>query len=166
MWIAPDGSRVRAEYLVAGYGNGAALPEDAKQLVRRLAALEEEFASFLPTGRPMLLMNGSDHLRPQPWLGRVVAEANQLQDEFDLDDLVAGGLPGRYRLRGAGRVAGELRSGFRANVLMGVGSNRVDVKQAAARAERALERLAEPLSALFVPADAVAVQPSSTWPGP
>ena len=29
---------------------------------------------------------------------------------------------------------------------MGVASNRVDVKQAAARAERALERLAEPLS--------------------
>ena len=36
---------------------------------------------------------------------------------------------------------------------MGVGSNRVDVKQAAARAERALERLAEPLSALFLPAE-------------
>jgi hypothetical protein len=34
-----------------------------------------------------------------------------------------------------------------------VASNRVDVKQAAARAERALERLAEPLSALFLPAD-------------
>ncbi len=28
-------------------------------------------------------MNGSDHLMPQPWLGRVVAEANDLQDEFD-----------------------------------------------------------------------------------
>ena len=83
-WTAPDGSSVRAEYLVAGYGNGAALPEDAKQLVRRLAALEEEFASFLPVDGPMLLMNGSDHLRPQPWLGRVVSEANEAQDEFDL----------------------------------------------------------------------------------
>ena len=30
VWTAPDGSSVRAEYLVAGYGNGAALPEDAK----------------------------------------------------------------------------------------------------------------------------------------
>ena len=29
-WRAPDGSSVRAEYLVAGYGNGAALPDDAK----------------------------------------------------------------------------------------------------------------------------------------
>ena len=34
---------------------------------------------------------------------------------------------------------------------MGVASNRVDVKVAAARAERALERVAEPASALFLP---------------
>jgi hypothetical protein len=40
---------------------------------------------------------------------------------------------------------------------MGVASNRVDVKQAAARAERALEQLAEPLSALF--------RPAADWPG-
>src|SRR3546814_11099255 len=52
---------------------------------------------------------------------------------------------------------GELRSGARANLLMGVASNRVDVKQAAAVAERPLERLAEPLSALFLPA--------AEWPG-
>ena len=81
---APDGSSVRAEYLVAGYGNGAALPDDAKALVRRLQAHLEEFGAFLRPGDPLLLMNGSDHLRPQPWLGRVVAEANQAQDEFDL----------------------------------------------------------------------------------
>ena len=40
---------------------------------------------------------------------------------------------------------------------MGVASNRVDVKQAAAVAERSLERLAEPLSALFLPPE--------SWPG-
>jgi hypothetical protein len=45
---------------------------------------------------------------------------------------------------------GELRSGARANLLMGVGSNRVDTKQLAARAERALEQLAEPLATLFL----------------
>ncbi len=44
---------------------------------------------------------------------------------------------------------GELRSGARANLLMGVASNRVDVKVAAATAERSLERLAEPLDALW-----------------
>ena len=35
-WEAPDGSTVRAEYLPVGYGNGAALPDDAKALVRRV----------------------------------------------------------------------------------------------------------------------------------
>ena len=29
-------------------------------------------------------MNGTDHQRPQPWLGRVVAEANQIQGDFEL----------------------------------------------------------------------------------
>jgi hypothetical protein len=46
-----------------------------------------------------------------------------------------------------------LRSSARANLLMGVASNRVDVKQAAARVERNLERRAEPLCALFMAAD-------------
>ncbi len=151
-WASPDGSSVRAEYLVAGYGNGAALPDDAKALVRRLKAHLEEFGEFIHPGDPLLLMNGSDHLRPQPWLGRVVAEANQAQGEFDL---AVSSLPDYLRsapTEGLPEWRGELRSGFRSNLLMGVGSNRVDVKQASARAERALERLAEPLSALFLPA--------------
>ena len=108
---------------------------------------------------PLLLMNGTDHQRPQPWLGRVVAEANQIQDEFELTISLPARLP-RAALRPTDLPEwhGELRSGARSNLLMGVGSNRVDVKQAAARAERSLERLAEPLSALFLPPDA--------WPAP
>ncbi|MGH9181598.1 MAG: alpha-mannosidase, partial [Acidimicrobiales bacterium] len=77
-WEAPDGSAVRAEYLPRGYGNGAALPDDAEALVRRIAVHEDEIGSFLLDG--LLLMNGTDHQLPQPWLGRVVAEANAIQD--------------------------------------------------------------------------------------
>jgi mannosylglycerate hydrolase len=157
-WTAPDGSSVRAEYLVAGYGNGAALPEDAKQLIRRLGALEDEFASFLIDDGPMLLMNGSDHLRPQPWLGRVVAEANALQDDYELSISSLSEYLATTSDEGLVDWHGELRSGFRSNVLMGVASNRVDVKQAASRAERSIEQLAEPLSALFVDAE--------RWPAP
>jgi mannosylglycerate hydrolase len=158
VWYAPDGSRVRAEYLVAGYGNGAALPEDAKALGRRVRTLTEEFASFLHPDDPLLVMNGTDHQRPQPWLGRVVGEFNELQDEFEL---TISSLPDY--LEGAPTTDlpewhGELRSGARSNLLMGVTSNRVDVRQAGARAERWIERMAEPLSALFLPATA--------WPGP
>jgi len=149
-WEAPDGSAVRAEYLPVGYGNGAALPDDAKALVRRISDNVDEVAEFL-TG-DLLCMNGSDHLMPQPGLGRVVAEANDLQDDY-LFEVTS--LP-RYLARGTSdgltTVQGELRSGYRANMLMGVTSNRVDVKRQGALAERELERRAEPLSALFRPA--------------
>ena len=160
-WEAPDGSRVRAEYLFEGYSNGASIPDDAKALVRRIAAMEEELGDALLAGpagpgghkASLLFMNGTDHEVPQPWLGRVVAEANEIQDDYHL---VVTSLPeylATAPTEGLPTWRGELRSGARANVLMGVASNRVDVKQAAAHAERALERLAEPLSALLLPAE-------------
>jgi len=97
-------------------------------------------------------MNGADHQRPQPFLGRVVAEANAAQDDFRLAITSLPTYLAGAPTEGLPTWKGELRSGARANLLMGVLSNRVDVKQAAARAERSLERRAEPLSALFMPA--------------
>jgi alpha-mannosidase len=88
----------------------------------------------------------------------VVFEANEIQDDFEL---TISSLPAYLENAPAEDLPtwhGELRSGARANLLMGVGSNRVDVKQAAARAERSLEQLAEPLSALFLPPE--------QWPAP
>lgn len=153
-WEAPDGSRVRAEYLYGSYSNGRDLPDDAKQLVARAQSYELELGDARLPGGSLLLMNGTDHQMPQPWLGRVVAEANELQDEYHfavssfpeyLVDQPSDGLI---------TITGELRSGARANVLMGVASNRIDVHQACAIAERAIEQRAEPLSALLLPADA------------
>ena len=142
-WVAPDGSEVRAEYLPVGYGNGAALPDDAKALVRRTRDNVAELDDFV--SGDLLCMNGSDHLMPQPWLGRVVAEANDLQDEFAFEVTSLPRYLARARRDNLVRVEGELRSGFRANMLMGVTSNRVDVKRLGAVAERELERRAEPL---------------------
>ncbi len=157
-WRAPDGSTVRAEYLPVGYANGAATPHDAGALVRRVAVHDAEVAAFLGSPvTPLLWMNGTDHQAPQPWLPGVVDEANRSQDDLalaisSLPEHLAGaptdGLP---------TWAGELRSGARANLLMGVLSNRVDVKVAAARVERALERRTEPLCALWLA--------GPRWPG-
>jgi mannosylglycerate hydrolase len=149
IWEAPDGSAVRAEYLPVGYGNGAALPDDAKALVRRTSDNVAEVADFLIDD--LLVMNGSDHLLPQPWLGRVVAEANDLQDEFAFEITSLARYLAHGATEGLETVHGELRSGARANMLMGVTSNRVDVKRLGALAERELERRAEPLAALFQP---------------
>ncbi|HEV3451673.1 MAG TPA: glycoside hydrolase family 38 C-terminal domain-containing protein [Acidimicrobiia bacterium] len=151
-WEAPDGSRVRAEYLYGSYSNGRDLPEDAKALVGRAHGYELELGDArLPDGA-LLLMNGTDHQLPQPWLGRVVAEANAIQDDYRF---VVTSLPEYLPTQPTAGLAtwpGELRSGARASVLMGVASNRVDVHRACAVAERALELRAEPLSALLRPA--------------
>lgn len=147
-WEAPDGSTVRAEYLPTGYGNGAALPDDAKELVRRISDHEQEIAAFLIG--PMLVMNGSDHLMPQPALGRTVAEANAIQDRFRFEIMSLPEYLTTAPRSNLARWRGELRSGARANVLMGVTSNRVDVKRAAGTAERAVERRAEPYAALYL----------------
>jgi mannosylglycerate hydrolase len=153
-WEAPDGSTVRAEYLPTGYSNGATLPDDAKALVERLEGHLEEVGDLV--GNQLLCMNGSDHLSPQPWLGRVVAEANQIQDGLDLRVTSLPEYLATASTDGLLHWKGELRSGFRADMLMGVTSNRVDVKRLGESAVRELERRAEPLAALF--------QEPSEWP--
>jgi mannosylglycerate hydrolase len=151
-WVSPDGSRVRAEYLPVGYASGAFLPKEPDELVRRLAAHEKEIAGFIGPDGPILLMNGGDHQDPQAWMPNLVAKTNSAQDHFELYTTALAsflaGLPDPEQC-----WAGELRSGARAPLLMGVLSNRVDVKQAAVSAEATLERLAEPLAALWLPPD-------------
>jgi alpha-mannosidase len=148
-WEAPDGSTVRAEFLPGGYGNGATLPDDAKELVAMVTRFEAEHAGVLVGD--VLWMNGTDHMKPRPWLGRVVAEANAIQDDLRFVVTSLAEHLAAAPLEGLPRWHGELRSGAYSNLLMGVVSNRVDVRRAAAAAERSLERLAEPLSALFLP---------------
>lgn len=149
LWFAPDGSEVRAEYLPEGYGNGASLPDTGAELVEMVRRFEQAHGDALIG--PILWMNGTDHLMPQPRLAHVVAEANAVQNDYELMITGLAAHLGAAPVDGLPSWQGELRSGARANLLMGVASNRVDVKQAAARAERTLERVAEPLSALFLP---------------
>ena len=148
MWEGPDGSVVRTELLPVGYGNGAALPEDPNALVRRVNDHIEEVRSYLFDD--LLLMNGSDHLHPQPFLGATIEEANRRQKDLVFEVTTLPDYLATVPRDGLERWKGELRSGFRANVLMGVTSNRVDVKRANFLAERALERRAEPFAALFL----------------
>jgi mannosylglycerate hydrolase len=158
-WESPDGSVVRAQYLPDGYSNGATLPDDAKELIGLMARFEATYGT-LAGGRddgPLLWMNGTDHQMPRPWLGRVVAEANTIGDDYAIEVGSMADYLAAAPTEGLDRVVGELRSGARANLLMGVASNRVDIHQASAAGERALERLAEPLSALWLAPD--------RWPG-
>ncbi|MGH9120761.1 MAG: alpha-mannosidase, partial [Acidimicrobiales bacterium] len=157
-WSSPGGASVRAEYLPVGYSAGAALPLDADQLVARVEAYAAEVGALYPDpDQPILLMAGGDHQLAGAGLPASLDKANRAQEGVALELC---SLPAYLAARPEGELPaweGELRSGARANLLMGVASNRVDVKQAAARAERALERLAEPLAATWLPPE--------RWPG-
>jgi mannosylglycerate hydrolase len=146
VWEAPDGSDVVTEYLPAGYDNAAYL--------------------FDVPGPPSLDVFED---RYRPWfgaddiLGMVGTDHMPLVRNFSERLPAAGAATGTLAdyLRGAtgdglGRWRGELRSAARANLLPGVVSARVDLKAACARAERWLERYAEPLQTLY----------GDTWPEP
>ncbi len=145
-WTAPDGSTVEATYLVGGYGNGAYLFDVPDRLPAKLA----EYARLnrdMYGERSVLAMYGTDHAVPSPRLADLIDEVNAADGPVSvrmetLADYVAAQEPTDAAW------TGELRSGIRANMLMNVISARVDLKAAAARAERALERYAEPLTAL------------------
>ena len=158
-WESPDGSWVRAEYMPSGYGNAAgmfAVPDK----------LEAAAARFLEWSRPwfgddpVLAMYGTDHAAPVPELAALVSRLNEVHAASNMTI----GTLSRYVSEAPSLTPddpcwrGEMRSGARANVLMGVASARIDIKQAAGRAETLLERYAEPVTALHVAREA--------WPTP
>ena len=145
VWEAPDGSTVVTEYLPAGYGNAAYLfdvpgPVD-------LSPFEERFSPWF-RGDPVLGMVGTDHMPLARDLKERVPDGATVGT---LADYLADASPG-----GLSHWRGEMRSAVRANLLPGVVSARIDLKAACARAERWLERYAEPLQALY----------GGDWPAP
>jgi mannosylglycerate hydrolase len=159
-WRSPDGSTVRAEYLPVGYSNGAHLPEDPAALAGRLRAEEAVQAPFLD-GSPLLVMAGTDHQVPQAGLPGALDALDRTSGPrlraFPMASLTS---LERYLAEASTEAlpswSGELRSSARANLLMGVVSNRTDIRAAAAKTERWVERMAEPLATLW--------SPTSAWP--
>jgi alpha-mannosidase len=149
-WSAPDGSTVRAEYLPFGYTNAALLLELPDRLSERLRQLDERMEPYLTDGDGLLAMYGEDHSRPLADLMDVLAAINLTQRSYEVRTATLAGYVGQVTAGHDGLPAwrGELRSGARANLLMGVLSARIELKAALGRAERLLERYAEPLQAL------------------
>ena len=152
-WVAPDGTTVRTEYLPGGYGNAAGLVDNPALVSRRAADLAERLSAWRTAGipdTPMLAMYGADHGAPAANTPDLLATAAEqaglglrlgtLTDYFATQPADVAGLP---------EVRGELRSHARANILPGVYSVRAHLKQAMGRAERCVERYAEPLAALW-----------------
>jgi alpha-mannosidase len=154
-WESPDGSWVRAEYLPAGYGNAAGMFAAPDRLDAAAGRFLEWAAPWFD-GDPVLAMYGTDHTAPVPELAGLVSRLNEVHAASAMRiDTLAGYLAAAPALTPSDPCwRGEMRSGARANVLMGVASARIDIKRAAGSAERLLERYAEPLTALHVAPDA------------
>jgi mannosylglycerate hydrolase len=146
VWEAPDGSAVVTEYLPAGYGNAAYLFDVPGP--PSLDVFEERYRPWFGAD-DILGMVGTDHM----------PLVRDFSERLPAAGVVTGTLADYLRGasgQGLPHWRGELRSAARANLLPGVVSARVDLKAACARAERWLERYAEPLQTLY----------ADEWPEP
>jgi alpha-mannosidase len=145
VWQAPDGSEVVDYVLARGYFNAAGLPDDPDAAAEALVGVVRGTADV--ERAPVVLMNGVDHMYPQPHTAAVARRLAALVDgdvrRGLLDDLRTSVDPDDRQ-----RYTGELLGGRLANLLPGVWSSRLDLKLANRRAERALVAWAEPFAAI------------------
>jgi alpha-mannosidase len=144
IWEASDGSEVMAHWLPMSYGNAALLPEDIQDAI---GALEDVVEKLTPWTRidTLLLMNGSDHLLPQPHVPEVIRQYNEKNE----GKIAFGTLPMfverlRKQRDSLKRYRGEFRRSKYQNLLSGVYSTRTYLKQMNEYVQRLLERTVEP----------------------
>lgn len=143
-WVAPDGSRLPVLYLRHSYSNGWRLPLEPDALLARIREAEEGRAA----DEPLLLMNGTDHSRMErhlPQLLPLLRAANYHARIATLDEYAEAMFA--YSIDET-TLQGELRSPDRSNVLPGVLSSRMNLKQRDFTVQSWLERRAEPLELL------------------
>lgn len=149
VWRAPDGSEVLASLMAFWYNNAQRIPPDESEAVEYLRNITDRMAPISHTGH-LLLMNGVDHLEPQPDVGRIIA---RLDGKLGEDRVRHSTLPAyvhaiRESVEGNGAaldtITGELREDRQCNVLAGTLSSRMYIKQANERCQTALEKYAEP----------------------
>ncbi len=161
-WKAPDGTKVLAIHQRFWYNNAAFLGYpiewgDSENLRFNMSAAIQQLKQCVENlereskGRSYLLNNGIDHSEHQPQLPRIVAKARKLFPDWDIQigsfeeyvDNIKKDLKGT-RLRSH---EGELTYRY-GDLLTGVYSARMYLKQFNHRCETLLERYAEPLEAL------------------
>ena len=149
-WVAPDGTAMRTRYLPeGGYGGAAGVFAEADpSVVRRRATEHVRALRRWQSDGSLLGMYGTDHSAPVDGLADLVEAASRNEMRMRLDTL-AGFFDRAEDANANAEIHGELRSHARANILPGVLSSRIALKQALSRAERLVERYAEPLVALY-----------------
>lgn len=150
-WEAPDGSRVLTHWFSLGYANALHLTADPKAFRYRghenlegmLDALSE-----MATTDVLLLMNGNDHLEPQPGVSKIIQKLNSKMDH----QISQGSLMDFFKMVGEQNprlltYSGEMRSAKHYPILSGVLSSRIYLKQRNFHIQNLLEGYAEPITA-------------------
>ncbi len=138
-WFAPDGSSVRAVQLLADYSNFANVsgPDDGEA---RVLGLMERFAPALDRAgvREVVLCNGTDHWRIQPEMPSWCAELERRLSGSSFAIARYGDYVSMLRTGELPSWMGELLGSRLQNVLRGVNSARLYLKQANELAEQRL----------------------------
>lgn len=153
-WRGRGDDEVLLIYLRGGYGNAAHLPsQDPEAFADAVQTLVADMAAHSRSGC-LPLMNGTDHMEPQPGLPAAIRHASQRLPDLDIrhSTLPAYIQAVRDALGPQGVdtlpvVQGELRSCKTQHLLPGVLSARMWIKQRNAAIQTLLERWAEPWAA-------------------
>ncbi len=160
MWVAKDGSRVLAVWMPWGYHNlsNIGFPirwGDTSQMEFDWELAFTQLRDALDNLEPLsntsarLLMNGIDHAEAEPRIPELIRRANQI---FPQATFRQGTLTDHLtQVRASGvalpEFSGEFRWGRYSEILQGVYSTRLYLKQRNHRVETLLERYTEPLTA-------------------
>lgn len=160
-WCAPDGSQVTAILMPWGYHNVTNLGYaihwgDVSQMQFDWALAQKKIAGAIERLKPMantdalLLMNGIDHAEAEPRIPEVIRRANEQLSGVTITHGTLRDHLGRVRASGVELPVfeGEFRWGRYSEILQGVYSTRIHLKQQNHAGEILLERYLEPLTAL------------------
>lgn len=151
IWRGADGSEVIGVLFANWYHNAMELPSDPDALRDRLAGIVASTSRFALTDH-LLGMNGCDHQPIQIDLHKVMALANEVQDEVEVKqsnfkDYVEAVRPYKDSFPVfEGEINGQLSAG--SCPLICTASAHVDIKQKNHDTQHLLERIAEPVSFL------------------
>ena len=160
-WYAPDGSCVTAVLMPWGYHNVTNLGYgihwgDVSQMEFDWDLAQQKIERAIDKLKPMtntrtlLLMNGIDHAEAEPRIPEVIRRANAALADVEIHHGTLAEHLERVRAAGVDlpRFEGEFRWGRYSEILQGVYSTRIHLKQENHATETLLERYMEPLTAL------------------
>lgn len=160
-WRAPDGSHVTAVLMPWGYHNVTNLGYgvhwgDTSQMSFNWDLAQEKIEKAIDKLKPMtnthtiLLMNGIDHAEAEPRMPEVIRRANAALTDTTIHHGTLAEHLAAVREADVDLPAfeGEFRWGRYSEILQGVYSTRIHLKQANHAGETLLERYMEPLTAL------------------